>query len=62
MTDVKVHLTLRVSELDLIRESLHRRHTELVNCIQDTTVPIAERAEARATAMRLGDLLDKLDA
>ena len=62
MSDVKAVLNLRVSELDLIRETLRLRHTELVNRTQDTTVPIAERAEARATAMRLGDLLGKLDA
>lgn len=62
MSDVKVHLTLRVSELDLIRESLRERHTELVNRTQDSTVRIAARAEARAKAMLLGDLLGKLDA
>lgn len=62
MSDVKVQLTLRVSELDLIRETLRLRHTELVNTVQDHDIPGAERAEARATAMRLGDLLGKLDA
>lgn len=62
MSDVKVHLTLRVSELDLIRESLRERHAALVSTIQDHSLPAAQRAENRATAMRLGDLLGKLDA
>lgn len=62
MSDVKVHLTLRVSELDLIRDSLRERHAALVSTIQDHSLPAAQRAENRAMAMRLGDLLGKLDA
>lgn len=62
MTDVKAVLNLRVSELDLIRETLRLRHADLVSTVQDHDVPAAERAENRATAMRIGDLLGKLDA
>lgn len=62
MSDVKAVLNLRVSELDLIRETLRLRHADLVNTVQDYAVPAAERAENRATAMRIGDLLGKLDA
>jgi len=61
-SDVKAVLTLRVSELDLIRESLRERHTALVDTIQDVSIPAAERAHNRGLAMRIGDLLGKLDA
>lgn len=62
MSDVKVHLTLRVSELDLIRQSLRLVHAQAVNDSQDREISLAQKAEARATAMQLGDLLGKLDA
>lgn len=62
MSDVKAVLNLRVSELDLIRETLRRRHEDLLDWIADRETSFADKAANRAEAIRIGDLLGKLDA